>query len=507
MEKKCLVTAAMLLCTVTAATCLAQTAGITSGSIYTLKSLSNSKLLDVGNASVEDGASVNAWTDTKSDAQRWRVKHLSKDIYTLTNVGSGKLLHVTSAADSAAVDQLADPNTDAVKWVLKKAGNGGYTVQPASNRGFALTLNDGSTSDGAKVSVTKATNAAPQKWVLQQVSAQPAATEPAVAAKVYDDWYSAYKIEERKGFWDQAEMMEVVLDAYEVTKDEKYLKDFDILFTNFIANHKADWMDNKYNDDIAWAVLFSVRGYLFTKNKKYLDQAKDQYDKMYARAFTNSYGGGLIWYETKTSKNACIEGPAMVAACYLAQATGDKTYYDKAIALYSWSKIYLFDAATGKVSDNVDLDKKTGKLKFSNWSSTYNQGTFLGAAVMLYNFTKEYTYLEEAERIARYTRDEMFKGKVINTEDRGNDLPGFKGIFARYARMYTLETKKTDLVDWLQLNARVAYNNRNSRGLIETKWATRSSETVNPKGAFGASTAVSLLFNVLPLTAVEQVSR
>jgi predicted alpha-1,6-mannanase (GH76 family) len=220
---------------------------------------------------------------------------------------------------------------------------------------------------------------------------------------------------------------------------------------------------------------------------------------MYARAFTNTYGGGLIWYETKTSKNACIQGPAMVACCYLAEATGDKTYYDKAIALYSWSKIYLFDSATGKVNDNINLDKTTGLVKTGTWSSTYNQGTYLGAAVMLYNYTKEASYLAEAEKIARYARDTMFRSGTMNNEDGGNDLPGFKGIFARYARKYTIETKKTDLVDWLRLNAKVAYNNRNSQGLIQTKWATRTSET-KPKSEFGASTAVSLLINLIPLT-------
>jgi len=143
----------------------------------------------------------------------------------------------------------------------------------------------------------------------------------------------------------------------------------------------TDWQDNKYNDDIAWMVLVSVRGYLLTGNLSYLNKAKEQFDKMYARAFEYSYGGGMLWYYTKTTKNACINGPSMVACCYLAQATGDSAYYNKAISLYTWSKLYLFDAATGKVNDNVDLDKKTGLLKISTWSSTYNQGTYLGAAL------------------------------------------------------------------------------------------------------------------------------
>jgi predicted alpha-1,6-mannanase (GH76 family) len=272
---------------------------------------------------------------------------------------------------------------------------------------------------------------------------------------------------------------------------------YEAMYKNFIKKNGADWQDNKYNDDIAWAVLFSVRGYLLTGNAEYLERAKDQFDKMYSRAFTNAYGGGLIWYQTKTSKNSCINGPAMVACCYLARATGDSTYFDKAIALYTWSKVYLFNADSGKLNDNVDLDKKTGQLKISTWSSTYNQGTYLGAAVMLYKYTKEASYLSEAQKIALYIRDTMYNSTVMNNEDNGNDLPGFKGIFARYARMYTVELNKTDLTDWLLLNAEVAYNNRNSNNLINTKWATKTSET-KPESAFGCSTAVSLLINTIP---------
>jgi predicted alpha-1,6-mannanase (GH76 family) len=277
---------------------------------------------------------------------------------------------------------------------------------------------------------------------------------------------------------------------------------FEVMYKNFIAKNGADWQGNKYNDDIAWMVLVSVRGYLLTGNISYRDKAKEQFDKMYNRAFNYSYGGGMLWYHTKTTKNACINGPSMVACCYLAQATGDSSYYNKAISLYTWSKLYLFDAATGKLNDNVDLDKKTGQLKISTWSSTYNQGTYLGAATMLYKFTGEASYLAEAQKIAVFIRDNMYNSKVMNNEDNGNDLPGFKGIFARYARMYTMELNKKDLVEWLQLNAKVAYNNRNSQDLIHTKWATRTAET-KPKSAFGCSTAVSLLINSLPFATLK----
>lgn len=323
---------------------------------------------------------------------------------------------------------------------------------------------------------------------------------PEIADRIFMAWYKTFNIESVNGFfWDNAEMMEVVLDALEVTKDPKYKTMFEAMFRNFVKKNGKDWQGNLYNDDIAWAVLVCARGYFLTGNPFYLEKARDQFDKMYTRAFTNSYGGGLLWHHEKTTKNACINGPAMVACCYLGRATGDSSYYDKAITLYTWSKLYLFDPETGKVNDNVDLDKSTGKLKINKWSSTYNQGTYLGAATMLYQYTGESTYLTEAQKIAEYTRVNMYSSAVMNNEDSGNDLPGFKGIFARFARMYTVELKQPDLIRWLQLNAKIAYDNRNSDDLISTKWATLTSD-IDPGTAFGCSAAVSLLMNCLALT-------
>lgn len=477
----------------------AQTGGITSGAIYSLRSKASNKMLDVANSSVDNGAMTDCWTDTKSDAERWMVKLVQKNTYTLTNVGSGKLLHATAApADSVAVDQT-DSNGDDTKWVITRAG-GAYILQSAANPKFALNLSGGNKADGAKVNLAASTKSANQAWIFRKETPQDIAPTLAIATKSFDDWYNGYQIENHTGFWDQAEMMETVLDAYEVTKDPKYKDKFATLYNNFIKHHKEDWMYNKYNDDITWAVLFCVRGYLLTGNKTYLEKGKDQYDKMYKRAYNNKFGGGLLWFQGKTTKNACIEGPAAVAACYLAEATGDSTYYDKAIALYNWSKIYILNMKTGKVRDHVDIDRRTGLLRTSDVSFTYNEGTFLGAATMLYKHTKEAFYLEEAKKIAQFSRDSIYRGGIMNNENSGGDLPGFKGIFARYARKYTQETGNTDLVDWLHLNAKVAYNNRNSLGIIQTKWGTRNiEEEPQLKHGFGPSTAISLFFNTYSL--------
>ena len=72
----------------------AQTTGITSGAIYTIKSKLSNKLLNVSNASMDNNANVDCWTNTGSDAQRWIVTNVGKSVYTLANVASGKLLHI-----------------------------------------------------------------------------------------------------------------------------------------------------------------------------------------------------------------------------------------------------------------------------------------------------------------------------------------------------------------------------------------------------------------------------
>src|SRR5690242_1218668 len=199
----------LLLCIANAGVGFAQTNGIISGKIYTLKSKSSSKLLDISNASMENGANVDCWINTHSDAQRWIVTHINKDVYTLTNVASGKLLHIASdPADSMNIDQYVNTGNNDVKWIIRRAGNGYYYLKSAANTDFSLGLSAGDISDGVNVNLFKSSAGDAKKWSFQQVSPQEEAPTLAIADKVFEAWYSHYKVETRKGFWGKAEMME-----------------------------------------------------------------------------------------------------------------------------------------------------------------------------------------------------------------------------------------------------------------------------------------------------------
>jgi len=484
-----------------------QATTINSGSIYKILSKASNKALQVVNSSLDNNANVETWTDTQSDAQRWLVTSIGNDLYTLTNVASGKMLHLPASMPSNAsnVDQYDYFNNNTVKWKIVNQGNGYFILQSAANNSYVLDLAGGGTADGTNVDVYSTNGSASQSWSFHLQTAQEAAPTAAIADKMFVAWRAKYydrnrtgnEVIAKEGFWGEAEMMEIVDDAYEVTGNTKYSSLFNTMYSLFLSKEGTDWMWNEYNDDITWMVIASTRASLLTGNTTYQTKAKEQFDKMWTRAIhTDTDGSWLTWKQGTAGTNSCINGPAMVACCYLAQATGNTAYYDKAISLYNWSKNKLFNPATGKVNDNYN----NGVV--GDWSSTYNQGTYLGAAVMLYNYTKNTSYLYEAERIAQFTKVTMFASKAIDGET-GPDLNGFKGILMRYARRYVVDCNRTDYIPWLQLNAKVAYNNRNSENLIFTRWGTKTAETITLPAdttikripAFAASTAVSLLIN------------
>lgn len=467
-----------------------QTPGIVSGSIYTLHSKANGRVLNVINSAPANSIKINTWTDTQSDAERWRINYLGNSLYSFINVGTGKFLHLSNAkiSNGVSVEQYDNTNDNSVKWAITDVGGSTFTIKSALDLSYAVDLHSTDLKDGVNVQIWKLNDSTTQKWSLNLETSQEMAPSAAIAEKVFDSWSNGYDIVNSKGFWATAEMMEITLDAYEVTGNAKYRAMFDQMYLNFIKNNGSDWMGNKYNDDITWISIACVRGFLLTGNAAYLNKAKDQFDKMYVRANTSSYGGGLLWCMGQTAKNSCINGPAMVACCYLAQATGDSSYYTKARTLYNWSKLYLFDVNTGKVNDNYDGGTP------NTWSSTYNQGTYLGASVMLYNYFHDPLYLATANKIAQFTKVNMFNSDIMNNEEVGNDLPGFKGIFMRYARKYIVDCNVANYIPWLQLNAKIAFNNRNSRNIMSTQWATKTLESTSATD-FSASTAVSLMFN------------
>ncbi len=290
-------------------------------------------------------------------------------------------------------------------------------------------------------------------------------------------------------FWDYAEIFEIIEDLYEVTGDKSLFAQMDEMYAHVLRAYGEDWHRNPYNDDIMWLTIALTRAYLYTGKPEYLDTARANYDKTYARAVSDELGGGLFWRVENQCKNTCVNCPGAIAAAFLAKATGDDTYYDKMFVCLDWAVRMMFEPDTGKVYDCINLDGSVNK-----WSSTYNQGTFIGACMMYAEKTGDDKYLAYAEKAAAYTKDVMYRDGIMNNEENGNDLPGFKGILARYIRRYADISGKEEYRDWLRKNAAAAWENRNAQGIMGTQLGMKTADGTD-FDVFTMSAAVSVVVN------------
>ena len=301
------------------------------------------------------------------------------------------------------------------------------------------------------------------------------------------------------GFWQAIETIEVLIDAYERFKDDSSKNQMIEIAESWLNSKGDNWEWNSYNDDIMWGCIMFSRLYLNTKDEKYLNIAKNNFKMVWDRAWTNDYDGGLLWFKGKTEKNACVNGPGAVAACLLAIATGDNSYYDKAKDIINWmnKKIVQDD---GSVWDKIDWDSQKNEYFYGTWVSTYNQGTYIGANVMLYQYTNDQAYLDMAHKGAR--RATRIEG-ILNGEDNGGDLVGFKGILARWLGKMVRELNINDYNEWIHNNLQAVWVNRNSDNLMWTKFGAKTDENLENSDdwskreecAWGCSSALSWVIN------------
>ena len=496
-------------------------ADIVPGKAYRLVPGTDSgKSVLVENSAFDNGKKAVVWTETDVPSQQW-VAAVNGDKLTLRNVYTGKYL----TASSAVVQQGDNAAAATAQWTVDAidAAANKYRLKQASGT-VVRYLSAASATDGTQLTLSAektGTDAAQQTWTLVEVMPIEDFT-PALRDEMIQKYLDAHLQTVSggktftKGGWGEAETLETILDAYETTGNAQYLSAFSSVYSYFKKMVGSDfchlvyedaykWYGHDFNDDVMWMIIAAARAYHLTGNKTYLNDAKKNFDAIYKRAYNQ--WGMLRWAEQsggKNGTNSCINGPAEVAACYIALGTGDESYFEKARDLYDHQRRYLFNAYSGAVYDsftwNADTNLPGG---YNYWSSTYNQGTMLGAAAMLYLKYGDEQYRQDAAHIVQYTVKNLCNayGVVSACQTVEGDLCGFKGILMRYMRKYAEQFEDNDVAQWLKKNAMAAYCNRNSKGITSSAWLTKAAEdgTFGDKTytgqAFGNSTAVSAAAN------------
>ncbi|MEX6688602.1 glycoside hydrolase family 76 protein [Danxiaibacter flavus] len=307
--------------------------------------------------------------------------------------------------------------------------------------------------------------------------------------------------------WCQAIYWDMAMDAYRRTNESQYKKLMDDIYEGaynrydkFNWNNKTEWF---IYDDMMWWIISLTRAFEITKDNKYLELAKsgfhrvlfgpsdgsldyDKDGKVYKGAY-DEVNSGLFWDFKRTGKNACITFPTIIAAVNLYNLTGEKDYLQKATRIYSWAVDSLYDKTNGRVADN----NVNGRKGWDNY--TYNQGTFIGASVLLYKATNNLGYLENAVKAADYTKSAMCNADgILPAEGDWNEQGVLKAIFGRYVMMLINDGGKQEYLPWIQHNVNKAWGNRDpSRGLTY-----RNYNVVCPSGtiqSYEASSAVAIM--------------
>lgn len=129
-------------------------------------------VFDISGGSSARGANVQIYSDNNSPAQTFQLTAVGGGYYTLTNVGSGKLLDVSGAgqAPGTNVHQWDANNTNAQKWKITATEDGDYSyyLQSACN-GLYLDISGAGNRAGTNVQVYTGNRTNAQKFYFKRV--------------------------------------------------------------------------------------------------------------------------------------------------------------------------------------------------------------------------------------------------------------------------------------------------------------------------------------------------
>ncbi|NIK75293.1 putative alpha-1,6-mannanase (GH76 family) [Paenibacillus castaneae] len=279
---------------------------------------------------------------------------------------------------------------------------------------------------------------------------------------------------EREGnlnYWWKAHAVDAMMDGYDRTGDEQYARKAEDIVKSIIKLNGS--LFNEFYDDMEWLALAALRLYDATES----ETVKNYVIKLWGdikTAWWEDELGGLAWKkDQRQSRNACSNGPAAILAARLYERFGSEEDLEWSKKIFAWQKEHLVDPETGNVYDGLEL-KADGTIDVNkNWIFTYNQGTYIGAAVELYKQTGDKGYLADAEKTAAAALAyHVHEGTGMMKEEGTGDGGLFKGILIRYLTQLYEVNKDSKIKEMIDHNADVLLSKGSTQeeGLFGTAW-------------------------------------
>ncbi|MDA3852940.1 MAG: glycosyl hydrolase family 76 [Bacteroidales bacterium] len=234
---------------------------------------------------------------------------------------------------------------------------------------------------------------------------------------------------------------------------------------------------DRYYDDNGLVGIDYVESYNITGDSVFITKAKDVFTFILS-GWDDVLGGGITWLEGhRDQKPACSNGKATVLALKLYLATEDEYYLMWGKRFYNWMYDNLRDEQGIYWNDVKTIDAKVNKVAW-----TYNTGTMLQSAMMLYNITKDFSYLYEAQFLAEGSYSFFVKQQEDGQEIIVSQLPWFVVVLLRGYEMLYYEDQNYKYVDGVINMANYAWDNaRDDNGLFYKDWSGRTDEATKPK--------------------------
>jgi hypothetical protein len=180
----------------------------------------------------------------------------------------------------------------------------------------------------------------------------------------------------------------------------------------------------KYYDDNDWVGIELVRLYKVTHNPALLGTAEGimAFEMAGWQADPEQACPGGIPFSNSnenTDRNTVTNAPAAELAAQLYRITGKASYLQFAEMAYQWVRRCLL-LPSGLYADHI---RQHGGIEPTVWS--YNQGTMIGAATLLYQATHNSGYLWEARQTARAALAYFTPARL------GSEIPFFPSVYFR----------------------------------------------------------------------------
>lgn len=232
---------------------------------------------------------------------------------------------------------------------------------------------------------------------------------------------------------------------------------------------------DRYYDDNGLVAIDYAEAYENTRNPEYISKAKEVFAFIMS-GWTDDLGGGVTWLEGHgDQKPACSNGMATLAALKIYKATKEPYYLQQGIRFYEWMNKHLRDSAGLYMNDIKTATKATNPTYY-----TYNSGSMLEAAMMLYGFTGRKEYYRDAKQTAG-SAYHYFGRPQKDMRSEFCDLPWFATVLFRgYAALYAVD-KDAKYIRAIIARVDHAWNNRDRYGLFNHDWSGPKDEAGKPK--------------------------